>query len=80
MKKNYVCVVGFETDQVDKEGNPKIKKAKFLVQDVALFAAVTTLIEYLKTDMRGYDIMSISEVKFEEIIGQKTKSAVVKIN
>lgn len=80
MKKHYVCVVAFETDQLDKEGNPKVKKAKFLIEDVALFAAVSTIIDYLKTDNRSYELVSVSEAKFEDIIGQKTKSAVVKID
>jgi len=77
MKRHFVCVVGFETDQLDKEGNPKIKKYKFLVEDVDIFSALSSLHDYLKTDSRGYDVKSISEAKFEEIIGQTEKQHVV---
>ena len=81
MNNHYVCVVGFETDKLDKEtGNPKIKKYKFIIEGVTLYDALNTMIEYLKTDSRGYDIKSITECLFEDILGQKTKSAVVQIS
>lgn len=76
--KHYVCQVGFEQDQLDKEGKPKIKKYKFLVQDETLYAAMMTLQEYMKTESRGHEVISIAEAKFEDIIGQKTKVSVIK--
>ncbi len=78
MSKHYVAVVAFETDKLDKDGNPKTKKAKYLIDGEVLFDAHNTLMEYLKVDSRGYDVKSISECSYEDIIG-KTKKAVVKI-
>lgn len=70
---NYVCVVGFETEKVDKEtGEAKVKKSKFLVDGVSLYEALMNMLEYLKGDTRGYDIKSIAEARFEDIIGEKT--------
>lgn len=79
-KTHYVAVIGFETDKIDGEGNPKLKKSKLLVEDVDFYSAFNSLIEYLKTDSRGYSIKSMSEVKFEDSIGSKTISKVVKID
>lgn len=68
----YTCVVGFETEKLDGEGNPKIKKAKYLVEGVTLYDALMSVTDYLKDDSRGSDIKSIAEAKFEDIIGEKT--------
>ncbi len=78
MSKHYVAVVAFETDKLDKDGNPKTKKAKYLIEGELLFDAQNTLMEYLKTDSRGYDVKSIAEYSVEDIL-EKTKKAVVKI-
>lgn len=75
---NYVCVVGFETDKIDKEtGNPKVKKARFLVNGESLYEALMNMMEYLKEDSRGYDIKSIAEAKYEDIIKEKAGKKVV---
>lgn len=80
MNNHYVAVVAFETEKLDSEGNPKTKKAKFLIEGVTLYDAQESLMAYLKTDSRGWDVKSISEAKFEDIIGQKKTSKVVKMD
>jgi hypothetical protein len=79
MNNHYVAVVAFEMDKLDKEGNPKTKKSKFLIEGVTLYDAQESLMSYLKTDSRGYDVKSIAEAKFEDIIGQKKTSKVMKM-
>jgi len=75
---NYVAVVAFETDKIDKAtGNPKMKKSRFLVNEETLNGALSVLMDYLKTDSRGFDIKSISESKYEDILNQKKKVSVL---
>jgi hypothetical protein len=31
MSKHYLCVVGFSSDELDKKGNPKVTKSRYLV-------------------------------------------------
>lgn len=70
--QKYVCTVGFETEKMDKEtGKPKEKNAKFLVEGVSLYDALMNMTEYLKDDTRGYDIKSITQAKFEDIVKNK---------
>lgn len=81
MTNHYVAVVAFETDKLDKEtGNPKMKKSKLLIEGVTLYDAQNTLMEYLKTDSRGYDVRSIAHCVYEDILGSTTKSKVVKVS
>jgi hypothetical protein len=69
---NYVAVVAFETDKIDKAtGEPKMKRTRFLVNEETLPGAMNALMDYLKTDSRGFDIKSVSESKYEDIIGKK---------
>jgi hypothetical protein len=78
--KHYVCTVGFETEKVDKDGNFKEKKSKYLVHAESLYEALMNILEYLKTDSRGYDVKSIVEAKYEDVVeekaGKKPKAAV----
>jgi hypothetical protein len=80
MNNNYVAVVAFDTDKLDTEGNPKTKKSKFLIKGITLFDAQNTLMEYLKSDSRGWDVKSISETKYEDILEQKKASKVVRMD
>ena len=79
MQNHYVAVVAFELDKLDKDGNPKTKKVKFLIEGMMLFDALNSIMDYLKTDSRGYDVKSIAEAKFEDIIGKTKASKVVKM-
>ena len=75
---NYVAVVAFETDKIDKAtGEAKMKRSRFLVNEETLSGALNVLMDYLKTDSRGFDIKSISESKYEDILNQKKKVSVL---
>lgn len=80
MTNHYVAVVAFETDKLDKDGNPKTKKSKFLIEGVTLFDAQNTLMEYLKVDSRGYDVKSIAQCVYEDILGAAVKNKIVKMS
>ncbi len=74
---NYFCVVGFETDQLDKAtGLPKVKKSKFLVDGEGVYDALMNMLEYLKGDTRGFDIKSITEAKLEDVVKEKSGKVV----
>lgn len=69
---HYTATVGFETDKLDPEtGNPKTKKAKFLVQGDSFYEAHMNLIEYLKDDTRGNDVVSLVKSNFEDVLSVK---------
>lgn len=71
MSNNYIAVVGFATDKLDPEGNPKIKKSKFIVQGETFYDAYSNLIEYLKDSVADHDIVSMSKANFEDILSVK---------
>ena len=71
MEKHYVCIVGFEAEELDKEGNPKIKRVRYLVNAMSFVEAMSHMTDYLKVDTRGWDIKGLTEAKFEDIINNK---------
>lgn len=71
--RHYTVTVGFDTEKLDQEGNVKQKKSKFLVDAESLYEALMNMLEYLKTDSRGYDVKSLVEAKFEDTIKDQDK-------
>ena len=73
---NYIAVVGFATDKLDPEGNPKIKKHKFLIAGETFYEAHMNLIEYLKDSASDNDIISMAKANFEDILSVKSGKVV----
>ncbi len=69
MNKHYVAVIGFASDEVDKKGNSKITKLKYIVKAMSFYEAVSNIQEYLKGDVRDHEIVSLAESKLEDIVG-----------
>ena len=73
MSKHYLCVVAFASDELDKKGNPKLTKSRYLVKALSFTEAVHNMNEYLKGTVQDYDIASLTESKFEDIVGVSDK-------
>ena len=69
MNKHYVAVIGFASDEVDKKGNSKITKLKYIVKAMSFYEAVSNIQEYLKGGVRDHEIVSLAESKLEDIVG-----------
>jgi hypothetical protein len=76
MNKHYVAVIGFASDEVDKKGNAKITKFKYIVRAMGFYEAVSNIQEYLKGDVRDHEIVSLAETKFEDVVGVDSGSVV----
>lgn len=74
MEKHYVCVIGFANDELDKKGNPKITKFKYIVKAMSFYEAVNTVQGYLKGDVRDHEIVSLAEAKIEDVVGFDEKA------
>jgi len=73
MNKHYLCVVGISTDELDKKGNAKVNKSRYLVKATSFTEAVHNMNEYMKGTVADYDIVSLTESKFEDIVGVADK-------
>jgi hypothetical protein len=71
MSMFYNVIVGYEQDTVDKEGNPKVKKVKYLCEAECLEEASLVMAQFAAESMGSAKVMSITEDKTSEVITQQ---------
>ena len=64
----YQAIVAFETGNVDNNGNPKVKKFKYVVESESVFEANKRLAHYLSEDTRDSEVISVVKAPYEDIL------------
>ena len=64
----YQAIVAFETGALDGNGNPKVKKFKYIVESESVYEATTRISRYLKEDTRDSEIVSLVKAPYEDIL------------
>lgn len=64
----YQAIVAFETGVLDNEGNPKVKKFKYIVEAESLYEVNKRLATYLAEDTRDSEVVSIVKAPFEDTL------------
>ena len=68
---HYLVTVGYETEQLDRNGNPRLQKAKYIVESESLEEATLVVSKYRAGDMRSSESLSIVKMPIECIIDLK---------
>ena len=68
---HYLVTVGYETEQLDRNGNPRLQKAKYIVESESVEEATLVVSKYRAGDMRGSESLSIVKMPIECIIDPK---------
>lgn len=68
MSMYYIAVVAFETGVIDNNGNPKVKKFKYLIESESVFEANKRLAHYLSEDTRDSEIVSLVKAPYEDVL------------
>ena len=64
----YQAIVAFDTGSVDNNGNPKVKKFKYVVESESVFEANKRLAHYLSEDTRDSEVISVVKAPYEDIL------------
>jgi hypothetical protein len=67
----YQVTIGYETEQMDREGNPRVKKVKYVIQAESVEEATIVAAKYREGDVRGSESLSVAKFPIECIIDQK---------
>jgi hypothetical protein len=67
----YLITIGYETEQTDREGNPRIKKVKYVLQANSVEEATIVAAKYRSGDIRGSESLSVSKMQIECVIDEK---------
>jgi hypothetical protein len=65
----YVVKTSFESGEVNKNGDPVIKKAEFLVSGESVLDVETKMAEYLDGSVGGFETTQVTKSKIEAVVG-----------
>jgi len=64
----YLVTVGYETENLDREGNPRVQKVKYVVEAQSTEEVTIVISKYRGEDPRSSKTMSINELGIECVI------------
>jgi len=67
----YQVTVGYESEQTDRNGNPRIQKEKYAVEAQSVEEATIVCNKYINGDVRSGEILSVTKLSIECVIDQK---------
>jgi hypothetical protein len=68
---HYLVTIGYETEQMDRAGNPRLQKLKYIVEAESVEEATIVASKYRAGDMRSSESISIAKMAIECVIDQK---------
>lgn len=71
---HYLVTVGYETEQLDRNGNARLQKFKYVVEADSVEEASIVIANYRNEDTRSSESLSISKMNIEDIIDRTSKS------
>jgi hypothetical protein len=68
---HYLVTIGYETEQMDREGNPRVKKYKYIIEAESVEEATIVASKYRAGDTRSSESISVAKMAIECIIDSK---------
>ena len=65
---HYLVTVGYELEQLDRNGNPRLQKVKYIVEAESVEEAKIVVSKYRAGDMRSSESLAIAKMAIECII------------
>lgn len=68
---HYLVTIGYESEQLDRSGNPRIQKFKYIVEADSVEEVTIVTAKYGAGDARSSESIAISKMNIEELIDRK---------
>jgi hypothetical protein len=68
---HYLVTIGYESEQLDRSGNPRIQKFKYIVEADSVEEVTIVTAKYRASDSRTSESIAISKMNIEELIDRK---------
>jgi hypothetical protein len=68
---HYLVAIGYETEQTDRNGNPRLQKVKYILEADTFEEATIVASKYRSGDVRSSESISIVKMPIECIIDRK---------
>lgn len=69
----FLVVIGYESERLDREGNPRIQKSKYLIEAESVEEASMVASKYRSEDKRSSESISISKFSLECVIDKRNE-------
>lgn len=67
----YLVTIGYETEQTDRNGNPRLQKVKYVIQADSVEEATIVASKYREGDMRTSESLAITKMAIDCVIDEK---------
>ena len=67
----YLVTIGYETEQMDRNGNPRLQKLKYIIEAETVEEATIVASKYRAGDMRSSESIAIVKMPIECVIDHK---------
>lgn len=67
----YLVTIGYETEQTDRNGNPRLQKVKYVMESDSVEEATLIASKYRSGDVRSSESISITKMPIECVIDSK---------
>jgi len=68
---HYLVTIGYETEQMDRNGNPRLQKLKYIVEAQTVEESTIVAAKYRAGDVRSSESISVAKMAIECIIDEK---------
>jgi hypothetical protein len=69
---HYLVTIGYETEQLDKNGDPRLQRSKYVVEAESVEETTILAGKYREGDTRSSEILAITQLPIECVISPKT--------
>jgi hypothetical protein len=67
----YLVTVGYELEQLDRNGNPRLQKIKYVVDAESVEEATLVVAKYRANDVRSSESLSIVKLQIDCVIDKQ---------
>ena len=68
----YLVTIGYETEQVDRDGNARLQKSKYIFEAESVEETTILAAKYREGDARASQILGITHMPIECVVSPKT--------
>jgi hypothetical protein len=68
---HYLVTIGYETEQLDRNGNPRLQKLKYIVEADSVEEVTIVAAKYRANDIRSSESISIVKMPIECVVDKK---------
>lgn len=67
----YLVTIGYETEQQDRNGNPRLEKLKYIIEAESAEESILRAARYIGSGMRSGEVLAVAQQPIECLITEK---------